>query len=75
MKRLALTGILVVALGGCTFARDEVMYRHPMTQDEQVCLRPPAIALGPADIPERLRYNECKTKWEDSGYVRAGDPR
>jgi hypothetical protein len=62
--------LVLVPLSGCTFARDQIVYRHPVTNDEQVCLRPPAIAIGPADIPERNRYADCKTKWEAQGYVR-----
>ena len=62
---------VLVLLTGCTFARDQIVYRHPATHDEQICLRPPAIAIGPADIPERDRYADCKTKLEQQGYVRA----
>jgi hypothetical protein len=62
---------VLVLLTGCTFARDQITFRHPVTHDEQICLRPPAMAIGPADIPERNRYSDCKTKWEGQGYVRA----
>ena len=67
---LALSAFGLALLGGCTFARDQIVFRHPETHDEQVCLRPPAIAIGPADIPERNRYSDCKTRWEGQGYVR-----
>ncbi len=67
---LALSALVLALLSGCTFARDQIVFRHPVTHDEQVCLRPPAIAIGPADIPERNRYADCKTRWEDRGYVR-----
>jgi len=69
VKALALAVLVLVA--GCTFARDQIVNRHPTTHDEQICLRPPGIAIGPADIPERNRYSDCKTKWEQQGYVRA----
>ena len=68
--RFAFAVLVLVLLSGCTFARDQIVYHHPVTHDEQVCLRPPAIAIGPADIPERNRYADCKTKWEAQGYVR-----
>lgn len=64
------TALVLTLLSGCTFARDQIVFRHPETHDEQVCLRPPAIAIGPADIPERNRYSDCKTKWEERGYIR-----
>lgn len=67
---LALGALAFSLLSACTFARDQIVFRHPATKDEQVCLRPPAIAIGPADIPERNRYSDCKTKWEGQGYVR-----
>lgn len=67
---LAVSVLVLMLLSGCTFARDRIVYRDPTTGDEQVCLRPPAIAMGPADIPERNRYAACKTKWEGQGYVR-----
>jgi hypothetical protein len=67
---LALSALALAPLSGCTFARDQIVFRHPVTHDEQVCLRPPAIAIGPADISERNRYSDCKTTWEDRGYVR-----
>ena len=69
-RGLGLVILVLALLSGCTFARDRVVFRHPETQDQQVCLRPPAIAIGPADIPERNRYADCKTKWEGEGYVR-----
>jgi hypothetical protein len=62
--------LVLVLVSGCTFARDQIVFRHPETHDEQVCLRPPAMAIGPADIPERNRYSDCKSKWEERGYVR-----
>jgi len=69
--RLALAlGAFIFALSGC-ISREQIVFRHPVTHDEQVCLRPPAIAIGPADIPERNRYSDCKTKWEGQGYRRA----
>jgi hypothetical protein len=67
---LVMSTLVLGVLSGCTFARDRIVFRHPVTQDEQVCLRPPAIAVGPADIPERNRYSDCKTRWEGQGYVR-----
>ena len=69
-RRVAFAVLVLVSLSGCTFARDQIVYRNPVTHDEQVCLRPPAIAIGTADIPERNRYADCKTKWEARGYVR-----
>ncbi len=66
---LVLSTVVLAILSGCTFARGRIVFRHPVTQDEQVCLRPPAIAIGPADIPERNRYADCETKWEQQRYV------
>lgn len=63
---------VVLTSCGAWVERVPVVFRHPTTHDEQTCVKPPPMALGPIDMPERSRYADCKTKWEERGYVRQG---
>jgi hypothetical protein len=72
MGALVAATIAILLLGGCTFKRTPVMYWHPGVGVHAHCFRPPAFALGPADVAEWNRFADCKTALEARGFVREG---